>query len=177
MSAPVLVAYTTRYRSTQEVAEAVAATLRERALEVDVQPMRDVRTLEGYRAIVLGAPLYMGRWHNDADRFLSRHHEALMERPVAVFALGPFSTDEQEWQSARAMLDTALDKFPWLTPVALELFGGKFDPAKLRFSDRFIASLPASPIHQMPANDVRDWTAIRAWASNLAAKLQPAVPH
>jgi len=29
----------------------------------------------------------------------------------------------------------------------------------------------------MPAIDVRDWTAARAWASNLAAQLQPALPH
>lgn len=177
MSDPVLVAYATRYGSTHEVAEAVAASLRERELEVDLQPMRDVRTLAGYRAVVLGAPLYLAHWHADAGRFLSRHREALMERPVAIFALGPFSTDEQEWQSARAMLDTALAKFPWLTPVGLELFGGKFDPAKLRFSDRLIASLPASPLHQIAASDVRDWTAIRAWASTLAATLQTAVPH
>jgi menaquinone-dependent protoporphyrinogen oxidase len=178
MSAAVLVAYATRYGSTQEVAEAIAARLRECELEVAIQPMRDVRTLEGYRAVVLGAPLYLGRWHKDADRFLSRHREALMERSVAIFALGPFhsSTEEKEWQGARAMLDAALAKFPWLTPVALELFGGKFDPAKLRFLDKFIASLPASPLHQMLASDVRDWTAIRAWASSLAAQLQPAVP-
>ena len=57
MSASVLVAYATRYGSTQEVAEAVAATLRERGLEVDIQPMREVRALDQYRAVVLGAPL------------------------------------------------------------------------------------------------------------------------
>ena len=61
MTASVLVAYATRYGSTQEVAEAVATMLRVRGLEVDIQPMREVRTLEGYRAVVLGTPLYMGR--------------------------------------------------------------------------------------------------------------------
>jgi menaquinone-dependent protoporphyrinogen oxidase len=101
MSDPVLVAYATRYGSTQEVAEAVASSLRERKLMVDFQPIRDVRTLAGYRAVVLGAPLYLGHWHADAGRFLSRRREALMERPVAIFALGPFSMDEQKWQSAR----------------------------------------------------------------------------
>ena len=54
MSASVLVAYASRYGSTQEVAEAVAATLRECELEVDSQPMREVRTLERYSAVVLG---------------------------------------------------------------------------------------------------------------------------
>jgi menaquinone-dependent protoporphyrinogen oxidase len=162
MSASVLVAYATRYGSTQEVAEAVAATLRECGLAVDIQPMREVRTLARYSAVVLGAPLYMFRWHKDARRFLSRHREALTERPVAVFALGPTHDpyDEKEWQDSCAQLDKELAKFPWLTPVALEMFGGKYDPTKLRFPINWLAG-------KEPASDLRDWTAIRAWAADL----------
>jgi menaquinone-dependent protoporphyrinogen oxidase len=162
MSASVLVAYATRYGSTQEVAEAVAATLRECGLAVDIQPMREVRTLARYSAVVLGAPLYMFRWHKDARRFLSRHSEALTERPVAVFALGPTHDpyDEKEWQDSCAQLDKELAKFPWLTPVALEMFGGKYDPTKLRFPINWLAG-------KEPASDLRDWTAIRAWAADL----------
>jgi menaquinone-dependent protoporphyrinogen oxidase len=177
MSAPVLVAYATRYGSTQEVAEAVATMLRVRGLEVDVQPMQEVRTLEGYRAVVLGAPLYMGRWHKDAQRFLLEHREALMDRPVAIFALGPLGTDEREIMEARNELDEELEQYPCLTPVALEVFGGKYDPAQLRFSDRLIAKLPASPLHEMPPSDMRDWTAIRYWAGDLAQQLRSNSPQ
>ena len=74
MSASILVAYATRYGSTQEVAEAVAETLRDRGLEVDIGPMRDVRALDQYHAVVLGAPLYMFHWHKDALHFLSLIH-------------------------------------------------------------------------------------------------------
>lgn len=94
MPAPILVAYATRYGSTQEVAEAVAAMLRERDLDARAQPMREVRGLDGYRAVVLGAPLYIGRLHKDMPRFLSRHRDALTARPVAIFALGPTDADE-----------------------------------------------------------------------------------
>jgi menaquinone-dependent protoporphyrinogen oxidase len=59
----VLVAYATRSGSTREIAEVIAATLREHGLEVDLKPARDVRTLEGYRAVVLGAPLFMLHLH------------------------------------------------------------------------------------------------------------------
>jgi len=167
MSASVLVAYATRYGSTQEVAEAVAATLRECRLEVDIQPMREVRTLTGYRAVVLGAPLFMFHWHKDALRFLSRHREALTERPVAVFALGPTHDpyDEKEWQDSCAQLDKELAKFHWLTPVALEMFGGKYDPAKLRFPINLLAG-------KEPASDLRDWTAIHTWAAAIAEALK-----
>ena len=170
MSRSILVAYATRYGSTREVAEAVAATLREGGLEVDIQPIRQVRTLAGYSAVVLGAPLFMFRWHKDALHFLSRHRQALTERPVAVFALGPFHDEEKEWQEVRPQLDKELAKFPWLRPVAVRIFGGVFDPAKLRFP---LNLMPA--LKQMPASDIRDWTAIRAWASDLVAKLQPAL--
>ena len=170
MSASVLVGYATRYGSTQEVAEAIAATLRERGLEVDIQPMREVRTLEGYRAIVLGAPLYMFHWHKDALHFLARHREALTQRPVAIFALGPFHAEEKEFQEVRGQLDKELAKFPWLTPAAIAIFGGKFDPQKLTFPHNLLPALK-----NMPASDIRDWTSIRAWASNLAAQFQPAV--
>src|SRR6266496_340908 len=128
MTALILVAYATKHGSTQEVAEAIAATLREHALEVEVQPASEVRALDRYGAVLLGAPLYSGRWHGDANRFLKRHRTALSERPVAI-----------------------------------EVFGGVIDPAKLRF-----------PFNRMPASDARDWTAIRAWASNLATQFQPA---
>ena len=169
MSAMVLVGYATRYGSTQEVAEAIGETLRENGLGIEVRPMRDVRTLEGYGAVVLGAALYMYRWHKDARRFLSRHRKALKELPVAIFALGPVKSprDEEEWRGSRDQLDSELAKHPWLEPVAVEIFGGKFDPAALRFPLNVFAG-------SEPASDIRDWTAIRAWAGNLAANLAEA---
>lgn len=163
----ILVGYATRYGSTQEVAEAAAAVLRERGLAVDLKLLREVRTLAGYDAVVIGAPLFMFHWHKDAMRFLSRHREALTERPAAVFALGPVHDphDEKEWQDSRSQLDRELAKFPWLKPISLEIFGGKYDPAKLGFPLKMFAG-------DAPASDIRDWEAIRAWASDLAAKLQ-----
>ena len=162
MSSMVLVGYATRYGSTQEVAEAVATTLRGCGLEVDLQSVRKVRTLEGYGGVVLGAPLFMFRWHKDALQFLSRFRKALAERPVAIFALGPVHDphDEQEWLDSRRQLDKELAKLPWLKPPTLEMFGGKYDPAKMGSLLRLFAG-------KAPASDIRDWEAIRAWAEGL----------
>jgi len=166
MTTSVLVGYATRYGSTQEVAEVIAATLRECGLPVDIRLLREVRTLAGYSAVVLGAPLFMFRWHKDALGFLSQHRKALSERPVAVFVLGPTHDpyDEEEWRDSRAQLDKELAKFPWLTPIALEMFGGKYNPAKLRFPIKLL-------VGKEPASDLRDWTAIRAWAESLRPRL------
>ncbi|HEV2583932.1 MAG TPA: flavodoxin domain-containing protein [Ktedonobacteraceae bacterium] len=162
MTTTVLVAYATKYGSTREVAEAIAATLSLEGLEVEIQPAREVRSLDGYGAVVLGAALYMGRWHKDARRFLKRHRAALSQRQVAIFALGPLSAAEEDRRGSREQLDRALAQVPWLTPVEVEMFGGMINPAQLHF-----------PFNHMPAGDARDWKAIRAWASKLAAQLRP----
>jgi len=166
MSSSILVGYATQYGSTQEVAEAIAETLREGGVTVDVLPLREVRDLGGYSGVVLGATLMKSRFHKDAQNFLKKQRQALTERPVAVFALGPVKEphDEEEWQSSRAQLDKQMQYFPWLTPSAVELFGGKFDPATLPFPLNKLAG-------QQPASDARDWTAIRAWASDLRPML------
>lgn len=167
MSSAVLVGYGSRYGSTQEVAEAVAETLREEGLAADVRPLREVRSLDAYDAVVLGAPLFMFRWHKDALAFLARHQRVLLERPVAVFALGPTHDpyEEKEWQDSRSQLDKELSKFPWFRPVVLEMFGGKYDPAYLRFPLNLMAG-------KAPASDLRDWAAIRAWARTLPHSLR-----
>jgi menaquinone-dependent protoporphyrinogen oxidase len=170
MESKVLVAYASTYGSTQEVAEAIAATLRECGLAVDIQPLAKVGTLAGYGAVVMGAPLFMFHWHKDALGFLSRHREALIQRPVAVFALGPFHDEAKEWQEVRGQLDKELAKFPWLRPFAIEIVGARFDPTRLRFPWNCVPALK-----QMPASDIRNWTAIRGWARELAPSLQPVV--
>ncbi len=86
-----------------------------------------------------------------------------------MFALGPFHQDAKEFQDARANLDKELLAFSWFAPVALEMFGGKFDPAALTFPYSWIPALK-----KMPASDARDWAAIRAWASGLATRLKAA---
>jgi menaquinone-dependent protoporphyrinogen oxidase len=106
---------------------------------------------------------------------LEQHQAALSQLPVAFFALGPTHVGELEQPGARAQLDEALAKIPWFKPMSAELFGGKYDPARLRFPDSLIAILPGSPLHNQPASDARDWNAINAWAESLVEQLQPAV--
>ena len=166
MSDSILIAYATRYGSTREVAERIAATLREGGLAVDTQPVKLVRTLDGYRGVVVGAPLYMFDWLKEARDFLSRHRAALATRPVAVFALGPTEDKEKDWQETREQLEKVLAKFPWLKPVAVELFGGKFDPARLTFPYNLIPALK-----RMPVSDIRDWDVIRNWGGGLVDML------
>ena len=150
-NAGVLVVYATKNGSTQEVAEAVAAALRTREQSITLAPAKKIRDLSDYRLVVLGAPLYSGKWHRDAHGFLKRNREALTALPVAVFALGPRSPEaDGNWPRCREQMDRALAKHSWLHPVSKALFGG-VDPPRSKKERR----------------DQRDWDAIRAWASGL----------
>jgi len=166
----VLVAYGTRYGSTREVAETVAATLGEQGVGTDVKQAREVRSLDGCDAVVLGTPLYMGALHKDVRALLEKHRAALEETPFAVFALGPIKADDG-LDGSREQLFTALAKLPVPTPAATAVFVGAYDPARLGFKDRMIAALPASPLHGETAHAERDWETIRGWSGDLAGRL------
>ncbi len=161
---PILIAYTTRYGSTQEVAETITAELRKTGLEVVLQPMQEVERLDNFDAVVLGTAIYSTRWHPDVHQFLSRHQEALKQLPAAMFALGPLSPDYSAKLASRRQFDRELIHYPWLKPVAVEIFAGKIDPAKLGFFERLVT----------PASDHRDWEAIRTWANALPTQLKQA---
>ncbi len=173
MSTSILVTYASSYGSTQEVAEDIAATLRAQGIEIDLRPIREVRTLSGHSAVVLGAPMYMFHLHKDAHRFLEKFQRDLTDGlPLAIFAGGPIEDTNEQWQDRRRDLDQELAKHPWLAPVSVQLIGGKFDPTKLRFP---YSLLPA--MKNVPAIDLRDWDAIRAWANALLEKFQPVEAH
>jgi menaquinone-dependent protoporphyrinogen oxidase len=108
----------------------------------------------------------MYRWHKQARKFLKKHRQALEERPVVVFALGPVHDphDEEEWQDSWRQLRKELANYPWFRPLAIEMFGGKFDPDALRFPMKQLAG-------SAPATDIRDWDAIREWARDVAGRI------
>lgn len=171
MEIKILLAYATTHGATEEIAEAVAGTLREHGLAVDVQLAKNVRSLEGYSAVVLGAPMYMFKLHRDAKRFLARHQAAFGEGlPLAVFSGGPFGdSPENVWQEVRGHLDKELARFPSIQPVAIEIVGGRFDPNRLRFPYNLIPAMKNQPV-----SDLRDWEKIRAWAAGLAERFRAA---
>ena len=59
--ARILVAYATKKGSTAEIAQAIGKELRTAGHLVDVTEMKSVSSLDGYNAVVIGAPFYMGK--------------------------------------------------------------------------------------------------------------------
>ena len=113
----VLVAYATKYGSTREAAETVASVLVERGIDAVAKPAGEIRSLDGYSAVVLGTALYFFMWRGEAHRFLKRNRKALSAMPVALFGLGPIEDTPEQFEGAREHLSKGLAKHVWLSPV------------------------------------------------------------
>jgi menaquinone-dependent protoporphyrinogen oxidase len=165
MTAHILVAYTTRNGSTAEIALAIAKELENTGASVTVSDMKTVSSIADCTAVVIGAPLYMGSMVKDMAQFVGKHHESLRNLPVAAFAVGiaPKNPDPNALGQAVATLHAAIAP---IHPVALTVFAGKLDPAKLSFIQRKMTELVKSPV-----GDFRDWGAIAAWARDLPGKM------
>jgi menaquinone-dependent protoporphyrinogen oxidase len=191
----VLVAYATRYGSTEKVAQAVGGALAEAGLEVDVRAITPALDPTGFVAAVIGAPMIRG-WHRDAQRFVKQNRTVLAGMPTAYFitcmSLTDTGVDEvknvpvftdpwlakkprdaahlrrrERYASPEHYLGDVLDAVPQVRPRTAAFFGGAMDLTAMRFFDRLFVLLAvgATP------GDSRNWKAITEWASWLPARL------
>ncbi|MER6808807.1 flavodoxin domain-containing protein [Spirillospora sp. NPDC000708] len=158
----VLVAYASERGGTAEIAEWIGAELLRTGVDAEVSPARDVTTLDGFGAVVLGGALYAGRWHREARHFVRHHAGALAERPVWLFSSGPLDRSADEG---------GLDPVPGVAKLARRVgarghttFGGRLDPSACGFL--------ASRIAKRAGGDHRDRDRVRAWTDGIAADLR-----
>jgi menaquinone-dependent protoporphyrinogen oxidase len=159
----VLVAYGTKHGATAEIAEAIGKALSAAGLEVDTLRARRVRSLEPYRAVVLGSAVYAGRWRRDALRLLRRPE--LRDREVWLFSSGPVGEDKGDPEKLER-----LTKPPRVQRIAAEIgahehvvFGGMVAEDAGFIRKKMARSIPPE------LRDRRDWEAIEAWGRTIAA--------
>jgi menaquinone-dependent protoporphyrinogen IX oxidase len=138
--------------------------LRERGLEVDVWEAPLVQALTGHDGVIVAGSIYAGRWHPDAKAFIKRFEHDLASRRVAIFAMGPKTSEPDDIASAHEQLDLNLKRLPDVGAEPIAVFGGVIRPEKLHF-----------PFSRLPETDARDWEAISSFADAYAARFA-AVP-
>jgi menaquinone-dependent protoporphyrinogen oxidase len=182
--------------STVDVAQAVAEEIARSGVQVDVLPLSEIKSLEAYDGVVVGAPMIMG-WHRSALGFLKKHREAFRHIPLAVFvmAMSLTQTGETTVDSVPVNMDENLPKPPakegslnfreryarlsnYLQPIlratrpvkpaSIGVFGGRLEYGRLKWWAVLFVML----IIQAPAGERRNWPAIRAWASGLPDAFQ-----
>lgn len=191
----VLITYSTNSGSTAEVAGAIAATLDQAGHNVEVKNIAAVADLDGYDAVVIGAPMIFG-WQADARRFVRRHQSALATRKVAYFAcamrltrapaekippvaltLDPnlvaaplkpgFLTLKERFTTLGYYLKPMLAAAPAAEPLSVAFFNGKLEMFRLKW---WQAAFVMAVVQAVPG-DYRDWDCIAAWAKSLGEVL------
>ena len=160
MGSRVLVGYATRTASTTGVAEAIGETLAARGLAVDVRPLRENPSLDGYDAVVLGSAVNGGAWLPEAIGFAETNRTALAALPVAAFCVHMMNFGDTD--KARAKRRAYLDGVRALvTPVDEGYFAG-VGPTAAETS--LIARWAFKAFGGGGEGDCRDWGKIRDWA-------------
>lgn len=169
MNSKILVTYASQAGSTRGIAEAIAAVLKENGLRVDCLAMKEVRSLDGYNAVMAGSAVHGGKWLPEAMRFLTAFHAEFNRRRVFAFYVGMALT-----MKSMQGQDTSncLGPIRRIARVEDERgFAGAIDLKKLPlFPDRLVVKgIVSSGLWQ--AGDHRDWAGVRAWAQSIANKL------
>lgn len=161
----VLVTYASRYGSTKEIAEMIGRTLEEQGYAVDYMNVMDVSDVSAYAAVVVGSPIYMGKWLVEAVDFVKKFRNDLIRRPLAVFAVGYSMKEESDMirKSARASMTEVL---MYVEPQAEGLFAGKFAVEGMSEADLQLMKMAGA----VPG-DARDWNVIAGWARALPSIL------
>jgi menaquinone-dependent protoporphyrinogen oxidase len=159
----VLVAVASRHGSTEEIARAIGASLKERGLDAEVVRVDEVDDVAGYDAVVLGSAVYAGRWLESARRFVDEHVSELATLPIWLFSSGPIGAPPKP-ESEEAV---HVDKVMSLTHAREHrLFAGQLVRSRLSFAERAVTRA-----FHAPEGDFRDWDEIDAWAGEIAEAL------
>lgn len=165
MTGRVLIACTSRKGSTTEIARAIGRELEAAGLDVEVADMKGVTSVGGFRAVVIGTPIYMAQVEKAVPEFVARNREGLLKVPVAAFAVGvaPVNPGVGSVDEVLGKLRAALEP---VRPVEATMFAGVLELSRMSFVERTMTTLL-----NVLTGDFRDWEAIRAWARGLPAIL------
>jgi len=163
-----LIAYASKYGSTAEIAEAIAKELRTRSYEVEVKPVKEVDSLDGYQGFVIGSAVYAGSWMKPAAKFLRSNQEFLANQPVWLFSSGPTGQgDPNELMEGWNFPEDLTEVLDTINPNDVILFHGKIETDKLNFAERMIIKSVKATV-----GDYRDWLVIRGWARSIDLALK-----
>ncbi|NJD27443.1 MAG: flavodoxin [Chloroflexi bacterium] len=155
----VLVTVASKHGGSDGIGDAIAGTLRNAGLIVDVVAPKALFDIEPYDAVVGGSAVYVGRWLEPARAFVIRHSAALLRRPVWLFSSGPLGQVPGPVESA-----TDVPKLLELSGAREHrIFAGRLDPSALGIGERTIVR-----VVKAPCGDFRNWDEIGAWAHSIA---------
>jgi menaquinone-dependent protoporphyrinogen oxidase len=158
-----LVTYASKHGSTQEIAERIAAKLRQMGLATDVHPVDEVLDAGSYTAFVIGSAIYYGSWLKEATGWVHRNQAVLANHPVWLFSSGPLGTEVKDGEPQPKEIAEFGET---IRPRDQRIFFGTLGHNHLSFAERMMVKAVRAP-----EGDFRDWEVIEDWAASIARDL------
>jgi menaquinone-dependent protoporphyrinogen oxidase len=167
-----LVAYASRFGSTIEVAQAIAAVLVQEGATVETMHVKSATDLNSYDAVVVGGAIQYDKWMAEAAELVQIHKATLSALPVAYFfTCLTLSKQSQKAERQAMTYGTKLDALvPQVAPVDIGRFAGVLSYSKMPLFMRLLAKGVLS-LFGVKEGDYRDWDAINSWARGVYPKL------
>jgi menaquinone-dependent protoporphyrinogen oxidase len=161
----IVVSAASKHGSTAQIAARIGEVLRvalPAGAVVEVNTAAELSELMVYDAIVLGRAVYMGRWLPGA-REGAAAVAAHPLRPVWLFSSGPVGDPPKPDEDPSDVSDLMTSTHA----RGHRLLAGRLDRHLLGFAEKAMVMAL-----RVPDGDFRDWDAIEAWATQIAAELR-----
>lgn len=142
---------------------------------VDCRAVKDVGSVSGYEAVVVGSAIHNQAWLPPAALFFTRFAPELAKRPVWAFSVGMADALPKPFRSRGAALQQK--RLRGLLPQEVPLYGHEV------FSGVYQADQMPAPLRVLfrltggHFGDLRNWAAVDAWTDQITARLaKPASP-
>jgi len=172
----VLIAYSSRFGSTEEIASKMVDFLREEGIEatvLDVKKERRWPNLECYEGVIVGSSVKISKWMKEPIKFLKKKRDELKGKRLALFVscmsvlTDPDYAREELLEKVMEQVGVEVDLY--------ETFGPLIDVgenSRMGFLDKKIAQSVMVGLSKdlglefdmKGRNDLRDWNRIRDFA-------------
>lgn len=176
----VLIVFTSRFGSTDEIAHEIADVLEKRTIQTTVINLWDglkYPSLENFDGIIVGSGIKMGRWTKESYNFLKRNNIILNSKVLGVFVSSGEAANPKNHMEVRRKYIERILNLTGVNADMMEAFGGIFDfssSSTYSFLEKKIVRRLAKSIEggiiidDDKTNDFRDWDRIRKWANNFS---------
>lgn len=178
----VLIAYGSRYGSTEEIASKLADFLMEKEIETTVLNIKKERkpNLDDYDGIIVGSSVKITKWMKEPQRFLRQNRKVLNDKKLALYVSCMSVLTDPEY-AREELLEKVMEK-AGVKADLYEAFGPLMDlgeNSKMGFLDKKIAQsviMGLSKEQELELdmkgrNDLRDWDKINEFANKFTELL------
>ena len=181
----ILIAYGTRYGSTEEISQEIAKTLKKKGLEPELYNLGEEKTkkwpnVDEFDGVMIGTSLKVNSWKKQVKNYVNKYRDQLKKKNLAVFTCGAYAIGAPK-EAYDDIAKRLLEDFE-LEADIYDAFGGVLDfseNSKVGRAGRGVLKLVAMGFSKEfnmefdmeGSNDYRDWDKIRSFAENFAEKL------